>query len=201
MKTRRRAPGRRSGWLRFLGYGGSTLLVLAAVAVLALPLLGGGRDAGASAGPQTTGDPRTAAGPQGAGGRQQPSAAGDPRRPSGQGDVPDPRQDPLGQAGGGDQGPEMPLPGGGARDYCPRGLGAVQYGMTGLTVTVQLRGAAFVQVEVHLQGLTSLKQTTQVKGGRPHTFVFRQATADRVERIQVRSMGTTVPQTCDLRLT
>jgi hypothetical protein len=199
MKTRKQVTGRLAGWLRFLGYGGSALLVLAAVAVLALPLLDGGDDAGASAGPRVTGDPRVP-GTQGTG--RQPPTSGDPRRPSGQGAVPGSQQDPLGQAGGGagGQGDPMPPPGG-TRDHCPEGLGAAQYGMNGLNVTVQMRGAAFVQVEVHLQGLTSRKQTTQVKGGRPHTFVFRDVTADRVERIQVRSMGATVPQTCDLRLT
>lgn len=193
---------RRAGMLRYLGYGGSLLLVLAALVVLALPLLKSGEGAGTAADERTAGGAQQAP-PQGAGpvgpvddpartatGRGGATATG--TGPAG--------ADPLGQPQAGGPGDPLAQAGGQVRRYCPRGMGAVQYTMTDLQVTVQMSGASFVQVEIHLRGLTSRKQTAQLKGGRPYTFTFRQVLADQVERIQVRSMGTTVPQSCDLPL-
>ncbi|ACY97662.1 hypothetical protein [Thermomonospora curvata] len=212
MKTRRPAARHGAGWLRFLGYGGSVLLVLAAVAVLLLPLLGQGGDAGAAAGARSAGPSQNAAPqPLGSPGFTTGPSAADPQRPPARSTTP--QGDPLGQGdplnpggdggeggGGGGQGDPLAPRGGTTPDYCPRGLGAVRYGMTGLEVTVQFSGAAFVQVVVHLVGLRSLEQTTQVQARRPHTFVFETVTPDQVERVQVKSVGATIPQSCDLRL-
>ncbi|REE94697.1 hypothetical protein [Thermomonospora umbrina] len=184
--------------LRILGYGGSVLLVLAAVAVLLMPLFDDGDGTGAAtAGARTVGGAGTTASP-GAG-----PTGDDQRRSQGRGEGPGGESGPGGSQhpGGGGQGDPVPLPGGrGTADHCPDGLGAAEYGVEGLSVVVRMDGEAFVHVKVHLQGLSSVERTGRVKGGRPHTFVFRDAPVDLVERIQLSYVGSTVPQTCDLRL-
>ncbi|TNY35821.1 hypothetical protein [Thermomonospora catenispora] len=188
---------RHAGLLRYLGYGGSLLLVVAALVVLALPLLNSGDGARTAADERTSGGARPTA-PQDGG----PAApVDDPVRPTaGRGGTAATGGDPIDRQQIGGSGDPLAQAGGQVRRYCPRGMGAVRYTMTDLQVTVQTSGASFVQVEVHLQGLTSRKQTAQLKGGQPYTFTFRQVLADQVERIQVRSVGATVPQTCDLPL-
>jgi hypothetical protein len=186
----RRPPPR---GLLFAGYGGSIVLVLAAVAVLLLPLLDQGRGGAAAAGaqPGRTGQPGGA--PPAASGAPPPSGLpSGPGQPSGGGQ-------PTGRGG---QGGEMPLPGfgGGTNRPCADGVGTVRQAGTELRVVVQVSGTAITQVEVHLRGQTSLKKNARLSHGRPHTFVFPDVPAGQVERVELRTVGTMVPQTCDLPL-
>lgn len=200
MKSTRSGRGRRFVLPRALGYGGAVLLVAAAVAVLLMPLLGDDR-----AGTGVQADGRTGTGSPAAGNGVVPQT---PATGSGNGPADPARQSrngggqaPTGQ--GGDGGGEMPLPdfGDGAGTPCQEGLGTAQYAGDALQVTVQVSGTAIAEVEVHLRGQSSMKKNGKLSGGKPRTFSFRGVPVSRIERIELKTFGSMVPQTCDLVLT
>lgn len=196
MKPKKPAAAKRSVWPRILGYGGATALVVAAVVVLLVPMLGkNGNSSGLSANQAASGPQATSRSGQG-----RPSAPGD-AAPSGQSANPLPQQNPGTQPYPGGQGDPVPGPGAGAGpgSACPPGLGAAQRIPGGLRVVVQVAGTAIAQVEVHLRGLDKLTKNGKISGGKPKVFDFKGAPADRIERIQIKTFGTMVPQACDLR--
>ncbi|WP_157996053.1 hypothetical protein [Thermomonospora amylolytica] len=106
---------RRAGLLRYLGYGGSLLLVLAALVVLALPLFDRTGGAG-TAGGRTSGGAHPAA-PQGTG----PAVATDDpaRTDGGQGGTGATGTGPLDRPQAGGAGDPLAQAGGRTPRYCP----------------------------------------------------------------------------------
>ncbi|NKZ04169.1 hypothetical protein [Actinomadura latina] len=186
MKTRRPARrGRRARlWGRIAGYGGTLLLVAAAVIVLLMPLADDGKK-----------------GTAGAQGQASPSASGLPGPPGG-GALPATPTNPVPQQNGGGQpypsggsggqggGPQIPQPtGGGSTDWCPNGTAFYRATVTGVDVLVTVSASGLIRTELVLQGQGPKSQQASVKGGRPHTFHFTGVSPRLVERVRVTTVS------------
>lgn len=200
MKSRRPArPARRdrSIWVRVVGYGGAALLAAAAVGVLLMPLLDGGKGDAGTAGAQTTASPSAAppggqaGGPGGSGAQATPTGPGPQRDGSG-------RPDPGGQGGG----PQIPDPGGaGSLTWCPQGTAFYRAARDGVDVVIRVASSGAIRAELALRGGRAPKsQQTTVRGGGPHTFRFTGVAPQLVQRVKVTTVSVGVAmQTCYAR--
>jgi hypothetical protein len=179
-------------WVRVAGYGGSALLVAAAVAVLLLPLLDDGKP-GRTAGAQTTAGAPAAR--PGASGLPASPAAPTPRRSGGGADL-------GGRPGGQDDGgPPIPEQGGSAGvALCPRGAASYRAAPDGVDVVVRVSASGAVRAELSLTGGEPRSRQSTVKGGGQHTFHFTGVAPRLVQRVKVTTISVGVAmQTCYAR--
>lgn len=188
MKSRRPARRARRAGLRgrIAGYGGTLLLVTAAVIVLLVPLMDGGKDGAAGA----VGSADPSAPPPGRDGAGLPATPTSPvprRNESG-------RPYPGGQNGGGsggrDGGPGIPQQnGGGSLRRCPDGSALYRATATGVDVLVTVSGSGLIRAELVLRGRAPRSQQASAKAGRPHTFHFTGIAPNLVERVKVTTVS------------
>ncbi|MFA1550509.1 hypothetical protein [Actinomadura chokoriensis] len=194
MKSRRPARrGRRARlWGRIAGYGGTLLLVAAAVIVLLVPLLDGGKKG--ATGAEGTADP-SASSPPGQGGV--PGVPGGYATPTN----PVPQQNdsgrpyPGGQNGGGSGGqgggPQIPTQNGGgsAGGQCPDGTAFYRATAKGVDVLVTVSASGLIRVELLLPGGSPKSQQASASAGRPQTFHFTGVSPRLVERVKVTTVS------------
>lgn len=188
MKTRRPARrGRRARlWGRIAGYGGTLLLVAAAVIVLLMPLMDDGKKG--TAGAQGPAGPAASAPPGAPGGAVLPATPTNPvpqQNGGGSGLV-----GVTGGSGGQGGGPQIPQPGGGGSlDWCPNGTAFYRATATGVDVLVTVSASGLIRAELVLQGASPKSQQASAKGGRPHTFHFTGVPPRQVERVKVTTVS------------
>ncbi|MER7546085.1 hypothetical protein [Actinomadura sp.] len=189
MKTRRPARrGRRARlWGRIAGYGGTLLLVAAAVIVLLMPLMDDGKKG--TAGAQGPAGPAASAPPGAPGGAVLPATPTNPVPQQNGGGSPYPGGA-TGGSGGQGGGPQIPQPGGGGSlDWCPNGTAFYRATATGVDVLVTVSASGLIRAELVLQGASPKSQQASAKGGRPHTFHFTGVPPRQVERVKVTTVS------------
>lgn len=162
-------------WIRILGYGGTTLLVVAAIAVLVFQITGARKGAAGTTGPSAGGPAQSDA--PGAG-QDQPTAAG------GGGD----------SGGGADDGALTGL------SRCgPSTAGYKQSGGT-LKVSVTLPPSGVVSASVQLkgQGQPQTKALNVAGEQSPHVFEFTDIAAPQIQSISVSVLTGTDFKSCVL---
>lgn len=195
MKSRRPARrGRRARpWGRIAGYGGTVLLVAAAVVVLLMPLMDDGRKG--AAGARGPAGPSASAAPGRPG---VPGASGLPVTPTN----PVPQQNggrpypSIGTAGAGGQvggqggGPQIPQRGGGASlDRCPNGTAFYRATATGVDVLVTVSASGLIRAELIVRDGSPESQQASANAGRPHTFHFAGVAPGRVDHVKITTVS------------
>ncbi|WP_433232003.1 hypothetical protein [Actinomadura formosensis] len=185
MKSRRPARRtRRAGlWGRIAGYGGTLLLVTAAVIVLLMPLMDDGKDGAAgSADPAAPSPGREGAGP--------PATSTNPVPRQNESGRPYPGGQDGGGSGGQGGGPDIPQQnGGGSLGRCPDGSALYRATATGVDVLVTVSGSGLIRAELVLQARAPRSQQASAKAGRPHTFHFTGIAPNLVERVKVTTVS------------
>ncbi|RKS67803.1 hypothetical protein BZB76_6755 [Actinomadura pelletieri DSM 43383] len=181
----------RSAWFRAAGYGGAALLAVAAVVVLLMPLMDGGKR-GTTTGASTPAVP--------SGGRSVVPGGTVPVTPTGSAPSRDRGGEPYpgGRAGG------PPLPDQGrsaALAPCPRGSAYYRAVPGGVDVVVGVSAGGAIRAELFLRGGgTPESRQATVRGRGSHTFHFRGAAPRLVQRVKVTAISVGVAmRTCYAR--